>query len=197
MSNKVKISLCLISAVLLSSCTTKTPTGTDTQAGENNSVQTEQSVTSSLRDLLTAGQNQKCAFSTSTTDEENVKTDTTGTIYIFGKKMAQDVQVISTDKTSPSINMHMISDGTYMYTWNAENKEQGMKIKITEPSPTGNTTNQSENGSVNLDDKVNMKCSTWLVDNNKFNIPTDVVFTDLSEFMKNIPTVPAGIPTGK
>lgn len=197
MRNKAKISLVILSAVLLSACTTKTPTGTDTQAGEQNSPQTEQSVSTSLRDLLSLGQNQKCVVSTSTTDEDNVKTDTESTIFISGKKMAQEVQVKSTDKAVPTINMRMISDGIYMYTWNTETKAQGMKIKITEPTTENTNTTNTNNGSVNLDDKVDMKCSPWLVDNSKFTIPTDVTFTDLSELMKNIPTVPAGISTGK
>ena len=111
--------------------------------------------------------------------------------------MSQEVQVKSTDKAVPTINMRMISDGTYMYTWNTETKAQGMKIKITEPTAENTNTTNTNNGSVNLDDKVDMKCSPWLVDNSKFSIPTDVTFTDLSELMKNIPTVPAGIPTGK
>ena len=196
MINKIRFSLVIISAVFLSACTVKTPTGTENQAGEDKTTPTEQSQSSSLRDLLAMGQNQKCTVSTSAVDEtDGTKTDTQGTIYISGKKMAQEVIVTSTDKEMPSVNMSMVSDGTYMYTWNPQKKDQGMKLKITESEGTTETKGNTAKGAVNFDEKVNVKCSPWIVDNSKFTVPTDVNFTDLSEVMKNIPTMPANIPT--
>lgn len=113
--------------------------------------------------------------------------------------MAQEVKVTSTDKDMPSINMYMISDDEYMYTWSPQYKDQGMKMKIIEPEETADNDNETSNGAINLDDKVNVKCSPWLVDNSKFTIPKDIQFSDLSEMMKNIPTMPAGvnIPMGE
>jgi hypothetical protein len=194
MSNKTLFSLVIFSAVLLSACNAK-PSIQENQAGDGNNTETEQSQ-SSLRDLIALGKNQKCIVTTSNVNEEGIKTDTASTIYIYGKKMAQEVAVTTTEKNTPNVNMRMISDGEYMYSWNLENKSQGMKIKITEPSDGGVQNTNGQTGSVNLDNKVDMKCSTWFVDNSKFTIPSDVSFTDLSELMKNIPTVPA-IPTGK
>ena len=195
MINKTRFSLVIISSVLLSACIVKTPTGTENQAGEDNAT-TEQSQSSSLRDLITLGKNQKCVVATSTTNEDGVKTDTVGTIYISGKKVAQEVSVISSDKKTLNVNMNMISDGEFMYSWNTESKTQGMKIKITDPSDGGVQNTNGQSGNVDLDNKVDMKCSGWTVDNSKFTIPTDVKFTDLSEMIKNIPTMPANIPTG-
>lgn len=195
MINKTGFSLVIISAVLLSACTAKAPVDTENQAGEDSTTQ-EQSQSSSLRDLIALGKNQKCVVTTSTTNEEGVKTDTVGTIYIAGKKMAQEVSVTSSDKKTPNVNMNMISDGEFMYSWTPGSKNQGMKIKITDPSDGGVQNTNGQQGSVDFDNKVDMKCSGWMVDNSKFTIPTDVKFTDLSEMMKNIPTVPANIPTG-
>jgi len=196
MSKIAKLSLVIISAVLLSACTAKAPIGTENQAGEDKTTDTEQSQSTSMRDLLAMGKNQRCMVSTSTTDDDGTKTDTVGTIYISGNKIAQEVNVVSTDKDMPVVNMRMITDGEFMYSWNTESKDQGMKIPMTDPSDGGvkNTNGQSE--SVDLDNKVDMKCSSWTVDNSKFVIPTDVHFTDLSEMIKNIPTMPANIPTG-
>lgn len=196
MRNKTKFSLVIISAILLSACTATPPKGSENQAGENK-TETEQSQSSSLRDLIALGKNQKCVVTTSTTDEEGIKTDTISTIYISGKKMAQEVSVASSDKKTPNVNMRMISDGEFMYSWNTESKNQGMKIKITEPSDGGVQNTNGQSGSVDLDNKFDMKCSGWLVDNGMFTIPSDVQFTDLSELMKNIPTMPANIPTGE
>lgn len=195
MINKAKISLVIISTIFLSACTVKAPTGTENQAGEDNTNPTEQPQSSSLRDLINLGKNQKCVVTTSTTSEEGIKTDTVGTIFISGKKVAQEVSVTSSDKKTPNVNMSMISDGEFMYSWNTESKNQGMKIKITDPSDGGVQNTNGQSGSVDFDNKVDMKCSGWVVDNSKFTIPSDVKFTDLSEIMKNIPTVPANIPT--
>lgn len=199
MNNKARLSLCLISAVLLSACTAKVPTGTQEQAVDNKApeTQSEQSLSTSMRDLLAMGKSQQCTVSSSSVDDKNVKTDTTGTLYISGKKIAQEVVVTSTDKDFPRVSMRMISDGTYMYTWNTETKSQGMKIKITEPEEGKPVNDKKSNGAVSMDDKLDVKCSNWIADNSKFDIPSDVKFTDLSELMKNIPTVPANIPTGE
>lgn len=199
MNNKARLSLCLISAVLLSACTAKVPNGTQEQAGDNKApeTQSEQSISSSLRDLLAMGKSQQCTVSSSSVDDKNVKTETTGTIYISGKKMAQEVSVTSTDKDFPRVNMRMISDGSYMYTWNTETKSQGMKMKITEPEEGKTENNGKQNGNISMDDKLDVKCSNWIADNSKFNIPSDVQFTDLNEMMKNIPTMPAGVPDGE
>lgn len=192
MSTKSKLSLIIFTAVILSACTTKTPTGTDNNVVENQPTvaPTEQSQSNSLRDLLALGKNQKCVFSASTTDDKGIKTDTTGTIYFSGKNLAEDLTSTSTDKGTPTINMHMVSDGAYLYTWDQSAKTQGMKIKITEPEED-DTDKTKGKSPVDLDEKVNMNCSVWIVDNSKFTIPTDVKFTDIEELMKNIPTVPA------
>ncbi|HSV94959.1 MAG TPA: hypothetical protein VLH94_03250 [Spirochaetia bacterium] len=199
MRNITYFSLVIVSAVFLSACTAKVPNGTDFQANEDKTPESEQSLSTTMRDLLGMDKNQKCTVSSSSVDDKNVKTDTTGTIYISGKKIAQEVEVTSTDQNFPRISMRMISDGTYMYTWNTETKSQGMKMKIneTEEDKLENNDNEKSNGGISMDDKLNVKCSNWIVDNSKFNIPSDVQFTDLSEMMKNIPTMPAGIPDGE
>lgn len=185
--------LIIIFTVFLSACVAKTPV-TENQVGEEKKTETEQSQSSSFRDLLALGQNQKCTFTTSDI-QDDVTTDTTATLYISGKKMYEEIQMVSSDKAVPNTNMAMISDGTYIYSWDISKKMPGIKIKIVEPTP--GTTEETKNQSVDMDKKFDMKCSSWLVDNSKFTVPTDIKFTDLSEMMKNIPTVPANIPTGK
>lgn len=184
--------LIIISASLLSACVAKTPP-IENQAAEEKKPEAEQSQSSSLRDLLALGQNQKCTF-TATDTQNNVKTDTSATLYISGKKMYEEIQMVSSDKAVPTTNMAMISDGTYIYTWDVSKKMPGMKIKIVEPTP--GTTEDTKTQSVDMDKKFDMKCSSWMVDDSKFVVPTDVKFTDLTEMMKNIPTMPANIPTG-
>lgn len=185
-------SLVIASAVLLSACTvTKNPTGTPNPADENQptATPTEQSQSTSLRELLANGQNQKCTFSMSETDKDDNKTTTGGTLYISGKRMAEEVQITNTGNGGINTNMMMISDGDKIYTWDPSKKTPGMMFKMVEP--TGTADGKTQNQNVDLDKKIDMKCSPWGVDESKFTVPTDVKFTDLTELMKNIPTVPA------
>jgi hypothetical protein len=195
MRNITKFSLVILSAIFLSACTTPAPSNTNTQAGEDKTTPTEQSQTSSLRELLAAGKSQKCVFTSSRTDDNKVTINTSGTIYISGKKMLEEIQVKSNDKEALNIDTRLISDGTTIYTWDANRKNSGIKFKIAEQAAVAGT--KTQNQSVDLDNKVDMKCSAWALDETKFNVPTDIQFTDLSEMMKNIPTVPANLPTGK
>lgn len=85
MSNKIRFSLVIISAVLLSACTAEAP-NMENQAGEKQNTDTEESKSTSMRDLLGMGKNQKCIINTSLVDDDGTVTDTQGTIYIAGKK---------------------------------------------------------------------------------------------------------------
>lgn len=192
MSKKTLFPLVIFSAILLSACTAKTPMQNNQAEGEN-SQDTEQSQSTSMRELLAMGKSQKCTVSSSSVDDDGTKTESTGVMYFAGGKIAQEVVVTSTDKEMPRIEMSMVSDGSYMYTWNVQDKTQGMKMKITEENNDTNEADTPQSGSVSMDDKLNVKCSPWIADNSKFAVPKDVQFTDLSEMMKNIPTMPAGI----
>ena len=193
MIKKARLALVTTSAILLAACTAPTQAPTDQKITPESG--SEQGITASVRDLLGMGKNVKCTFSTSETDEDGVKTDTSGTVYISGKNMAEDVKVVSSDKEVGTVNMKMISDGTTIYSWNPELKTQGMKFKMmdeTAAETSEPTKAQSQNA--NIDEKIDMKCSDWNVDNSVFSVPTDVKFSDLTEMMKNIPTMPANIP---
>lgn len=195
MIKKARLTLVTTSALLLAACTPATPTVTNNQA-QNAGTGNEQTQSTNIRDLLALGKNQKCTVTISETSEEGVKTDTQGTLYFSGQKMAEDISITSTDKNMPKTSMRMISDGSYMYSWNPETKINGMKFKVTEPTTedTKTTTSNAQASGVNMDQKYDMKCSDWTVDNSVFAIPTDVTFTDLSEMLKKMPSVPTVPP---
>jgi len=196
MITKNKLSLVLLSAILLSACNAKTPANNENQGNDDSSnTQTEQTVTSSIRELIGMGQNQKCNFTVSATDKDDNTIDTSGTIYLSGNKFAEEVQTLSSQNEALNTNMRMISDGTYMYTWDTSKKMPGMKFKIVEPTETDNENTTAETQKSDIDSKIDMKCAPWSVDEAMFTIPTDVQFNDLSEMMKNLPTMPANIPT--
>ncbi len=199
MRNKSKFSLIILSAVFLSACGASTP-GTQNQAAQPTPTPTEVNQSFSLRDLMGMGKDQTCTFAVTSSDG-STNTATSGTIYISGQKLAENLQMTSSDKTVAVKNMNIISDGTFVYTWGLGEKLPGMKFKLAEITPTGTTaalTNNQAQGA-DMDKKMSMKCSPWTADAGKFIVPTTIKFTDISSIIEkakaNIPTMPANIPT--
>jgi len=132
---------------------------------------------SSMRELLERGSNLQCKYSF--TDVET-SYETRGSIYISGKRFAQESEVVTTDKTVGTIKMNMISDGSTVYTWNTEMKNTGMKMVI----DTTVTQPEDQKQKIDLDSKTDYDCTPWAVDESKFAVPKDVNFIDTSEMMK-------------
>ena len=186
------LSLCLIlvSALLLSACGVKpnndSATTTPSEMGQD-------SASFSLRDLIAKNIPQKCLWST--TDSNGTKT--TGTMIINGQKFKQEVVITEPDTT---LTMHIISDGTWIYSWqenpSAENPMPAMKMKIEatqadteelKESVKETQDNQSSFGSVvDYDNKTEYDCSPTVVTANDFQPPTDIEFTDYSQFLEDI-----------
>src|SRR3989344_6582040 len=129
---------------------------------------------SSIKSLLAGGKNVMCSVRYPTGDQS-----TEGKIYVSGKNMRGDFNMTISGKAMES---HMISDGTYMYSWSSETG-QGVKMKIDQTEVKASPTSES----VDIDKEVDMDCSSWGVDNSKFTIPADIQFTDMSEIMKQTP----------
>lgn len=202
MRNKSKFSLVILSAILLSACGATSAPGTQNQAaGTPTATPTEANTSFSLRDLMGMGKDQTCTFTVSSSDGSTFTTSTKGSIYISGQKLAENLEITSSDKTVAVKDMNIISDGTYVYTWGNAEKLPGMKFKLSEITPTGTTgaAANTQNQGADLDKKMSMKCSPWTADTSKFAVPTTIKFTDISSFIEkakaNVPTMPANIPT--
>lgn len=129
----------------------------------------------SIASLLAAGKNVTCAMTYP--DGKG-----SGTIYVSGKKMRGDFTVIM--DASKEYKSSMIQDGEYAYMWSDLDKK-GTKFKVSGiPTPTPATTPKTD--TVDINQEVDMNCSTWGVDPSKFVVPTDVQFTDMSAMMENI-----------
>lgn len=124
----------------------------------------------SVNDLIARGGDYECSFTHSTD-----VSDSTGTVFISGKKMRGDFN--STTKLAANIKMesHMISDGEFMYNWSSA-MPTGFKVAITK-----NESSTSTSGSQGLDynQKLDYDCKAWMVDASKFVVPTEIKFTTL------------------
>ena len=125
----------------------------------------------SLRDLLSFGKNVMC-----TIDESTATSSVSGTVYISGTMMSGDFTTRM--QTAGTVESHMIRNGDTVYAWTGS---QGAKMTMTNMM----SASAKSNNNVNLDQKVNYKCSDWSVDNGKFTPPTSVHFTDISAMMNS------------
>ena len=145
----------------------KKPVQTPQESTTTQQTQPEESQTKgSIKNLLAAGKNQTCTIKYPAGEQMGE-----GTVYVSGKNMRGDFTMTSAGKTFDS---HMIQDETYMYSWSSLSP-QGVKMKIAElekvqASPTTE--------SVDLNQEVDINCSSWSVDSGKFTPPANVNFTE-------------------
>ncbi len=128
---------------------------------------------SSIKSLLGLGKNQTCEVT-------YPDGGTSGTIYVAANKVRGNFTMTVEGKPFES---SMIQDGTYGYFWSGT---QGTKMKIDQTasaSPTATTQKTAD-----LDEKVDMKCGSWNVDDSMFTPPGNVTFTDLSAILQKQPT---------
>lgn len=147
--------------------------GTDTamkkpEAKEND----ETTLKGSILDLLKLNKALKCTFTMS---------DTSGTTYISDKKIRGDFTIKDSD--GKTIESHMISDGTYAYSW-TNIAPQGIKIKM----PDAQTAEQQKTDTnyQELMKNYDYKCRNWIVDSSKFDVPTDITFSDMSKLLEDM-----------
>lgn len=138
-----------------STITVQKPTGTQTATTKG-----------SILDLLSGNKNVQCDI----TYPNNAGS---GTVYVSGKKFNGNFTI--KDASGKEVNGYTISDGTYVYIWSAA-IPMGVKMKIEQAVSTASQPNQS----VNINQQVDLKCSSWIPDNSKFIPPTNVTFTTVS-----------------
>lgn len=144
-------------------------------SSEEKAVSSDSLTKGSIANLLTSGKNVNCTMTYP--DGKG-----SGIIYVSGKKMRGDFMV--NVESLGEVKSSMIQDGEYAYLWSDADKK-GTKFKVSgipTPSPIANSSNQS----VDLNQEVDLKCSSWGVDPSKFTVPSDVEFTDMSAMMEKV-----------
>ncbi|MEP7167137.1 MAG: hypothetical protein ABI758_04130 [Candidatus Woesebacteria bacterium] len=177
-----KISLFIVSILLFSACkpsaTVSTPEGQTTPEVKN-----ETSV--DVNALIASGKPAKCEIS---------KTDGSMhmTSWVMGKKM-KTTGITTSTKTQ--YDGAMISDGTYMYTWD-QTKKEGVKMKIPSEQDLKDLSAKTGQDIPNMADSTNrqkwmdqgytVNCSAADISESEFVPPTDVTFTDASAMMDSV-----------
>lgn len=137
-----------------------------------------------MKDLLTMGGAQTCEW---TNDEGD-----SGIFYTDGRQVRSDSR---SDANETQDDIHMINDGELMHVWDGKTMK-GQKMNVQEMEeiakkfesmvPEGATEPDGENVSAQdmFDAQHDLQCNTWNVDQDKFSVPTDVTFEDMSAMFK-------------
>jgi len=147
-------------------------------ASENTESAGEKDALTSLKELVSQGIPQRCTFDYQ--DPESGKNS--GTMFISGNKLRGDFMI--KDEEGNVVNGGMITDDTYLYTWDNDKKE-GFKMAITaDIKEQSEEIRNNPSQAFDMDKKANYICSPWVVQAGIFTPPQDVQFADFSEMMK-------------
>lgn len=183
------LSLILLASVALTGCLfqkTATPAAIPAPTSE---TPVKESFSGTMQELLAKGKSVKC---TSVSENDSGKTE--GEFYIDGASgRTKSVTKITVAGQTQVMNSIMTKEAVYTWT---EGQKQGFLFPVskTEPTPTTaepTTAEPTAPATGQPDEKYNMNCEVWKVDDSLFTVPTDVTFVDqatkLKELMKNIP----------
>lgn len=143
--------------------------------------------TGTIGDLMKNGKDVTCTFS-----RNDAAGDMNGTVYI-----ARDGRMRGTfsmtNQQFGSIDMEVIRDGAYGYTWGFPSATQGTKVKLDENGKPIKDSNKESD----IDDAMEYRCAKWKVDEAMLRVPNDVQFQDLSAQMEQINNAMQGVKDAK
>lgn len=199
------VALLLITSLTLTACTSndeknakKTSVDKNLQESQESNevvenIEKEENLKANILDLMKLGKSVKCTYEVKSEDAT-----TKGQTYVSNGKTRTEMTIDAADGTK--IDSFTITEGDWMYMWSSES-EQGNKISLKEMESAAKdaVTENSENEASYNDqmEKVDYKCSPWIADDSKFNIPTNIEFIDLSEMMKGFLEMSKNLPASE
>src|SRR3989344_3866057 len=137
----------------------------------------------SIKSLLSGGKNVSCTINYPDGQGR-------GTVYVSGQKMRGDFMMMADGKEMES---HMIQDGDTGYFWSGT---QGTKMKIDKEANASPVASAQNAQGADLDKEVDLKCSAWMQDSSKFEVPSNVQFTDVSAMIQKMQAPASAAPGG-
>lgn len=174
-----RLSLVIPAALILSGCTLFPVAGPISGTTEQKALK--------LAEIIKNGGTANCKIT-------NIADNSSTEIFVNGKKM----KFVGTDTGQGKKGM-MINDGEFIYTW-SDGDKTGVKLSAAVPTgtPTGapvDTDTDKQAAMYDDESKYKMDCKAGVVIATEFTPPVDVKFTDLSEMMKAVPSIPKGMPS--
>jgi hypothetical protein len=179
--------------LLLSACgcqkKTSQETGPQTAApSETPASQPESGIISSIKDAFSSGKKMQCTF---TEKQPGTQGDVKYTLYTDGKKNFKTQFAITAEGKITTMNSLMNQDnGGTMYSWN-EGEKTGMKFTVACMKEVADNMPQGQNTPPPPTDTedpyqgaTDVKCEP--ASSVDITVPSDIVFTDQCEMMKNL-----------
>jgi len=150
--------------------------GTNLSNESTNTEEQSSGGVNSLKDLLTAGVSQTCTFSTSD-DTYNSE----GKVYVASGKMRGD---FATTIDGVEQKSHMVVKDNTSFIW-TDGQKQGYKATFEgEQEVAVEDVEGQDAKTVDINQKVDYKCSPGIVSDSYFDLPSDVEFLSLGDMMK-------------
>lgn len=130
-------------------------------------------INTSLAKLIASGSPVQCSVET---EENGMKTK--GTVYVAGKKIRGDFKTDTPDQGV--VDSHLLINDDAVHVW-ASSAPQGIRLPL----------ESAESGAVQGIDYTKEKdygCRSWTPDNSKFQLPSDVKFSDLGSLIQKTGT---------
>jgi hypothetical protein len=161
--------------------------------GKKNQVQnqgeevTTEEFQATLEEMAKKGKPYVCEYSLTTEGVEQK-----GTMYIAGEKKLRGDVTVNMPQTGETVS-HFIVDGETQYFW-GDDQTDGMKMTVTaeDEARMKAQAEQSEQQSVDMDTKANLKCKKWSINAGMFAPPSGIKFQDLNELMNSVQNMTGG-----
>lgn len=167
----------------------------DEQGNKNNVADTSVSdslengkFTGSIFDLFENNKSQKCVFSTIMEDMEM-----SGVTYVGDNKIRQE---IINKSEMGEMEMNILIDGDVAYTWGTTMPGKGTKMTLSDEEDDDEELDNERSEMDDFDIDYEYDCSDWKVDNDQFDLPTDVEFMDLDKMMNDMESMMKDLPAG-
>jgi len=142
---------------------------------EDEKTDDHQPMETTMRSLLSKGENLVCTFSR--IDDES---DIQGTVYISGSGGEIRGDYTIQTRAVSDMEAHMVKQNNTIYAWSSMSS-QGTMMSTDENAPA-----ESESSSaIDMDEKVEFKCDSWNPDPSKFELPSNIEFMDMSAMMES------------
>jgi hypothetical protein len=135
-------------------------------------------ISGSIEDLMSKKKNIRCELSVKSGDDV-----VSGTTYISGTKARSDYKSKMGEQT---VTSHMISDGTWLYTWTEEYPDQAIKMNIKDMEAVSGEAEAQKAGLENYQENFDYNCYGWVKNDAVFTPPSNIKFIDYSEMMKSL-----------
>ncbi len=136
----------------------------------------KESAEKSLKEILAENKSQRCLYAFQEDGYEVM-----GSLVLKGNKFRQEAKIPAKVST---IDVFTIGDGDYLYIWGSSMSGNGIKMRREELN--GETLKRAQEQGVDLDKKMKYDCNEDQVDDKEFELPANIKFADMTEFLNKI-----------